>query len=220
MLRLLDLPTLVWTVKCKLVAPVRASMNSRRSPGGRQASARTAVVGGPDSPARIKVSFSVTTSLDRVLTDRRGASWWSRRCFDLNLRRIILVCWIALSVAVAPIASTGASMHLGQGAARHKAGGHEQSASQPTAAADDAGDMADMSDCHKAMKTSGDCPCCDTKAKCPSDADCMTMCCKIVGAALSDTTRLALHPTVHGRPGEPEKPPEWVSKPPSPPPRT
>ena len=130
--------------------------------------------------------------------------------------RIMLVCWIALSVAVAPIVSAWASMHVGQGASGHKTGGHELSASQPTAVAD----AADMADCHKAMKTSGDCPCCDTKAKCPSDAACMTMCCKIVGAALSNTTRLAQHPTVHGRPGEPEEPPEWLIKPPSPPPRT
>ena len=142
------------------------------------------------------------------------------RSASLLICRIMLVCWIALSVALAPIASALASMHVGQGASGHKAGGHAQSASQPTAVADATADMADMADCHKAMKTSGDCPCCDTKAKCPSDAACMAKCCKIVGAALSDTTRLALHPTVHGRPGEPEKPPEWVSKPPSPPPRT
>ena len=138
----------------------------------------------------------------------------------MNVRHIMLVCWIALSVAVAPIASAWASMHAGQRTSGHEESGHKQSASQPPAAAAAASDMADMADCHKAMKTSGDCPCCDTKAKCPSDAACMTMCCKIVGAALSDATRVALHTTVHGRPGEPEKPPEWVSKPPSPPPRT
>ena len=137
----------------------------------------------------------------------------------MNLRRTLLVCWIALSVAVAPIASAWASMHAGQGVSGHKVGGHEQSASQPTAAVDAAGDMADMADCHKAMKTSGDCPCCDGKAMCPSDAACMAKCCKVIGAALSDATRLALQPSAHGRPGEPEKPPEWVSKPPSPPPR-
>ena len=136
----------------------------------------------------------------------------------MNLRRIMPVCWIALSVAVAPIASAWASMHFGQGVSGHNAGGHELSASQPTAAAD-AANMADMSDCHKMMKTSGDCPCCDTKAKCPSDAACMTKCCKVIGAALSPA-RLILHPLAHIRPGEPEQPPEWVSKPPSPPPRT
>ena len=142
-----------------------------------------------------------------------------RRKSNLNVRRIMLVCWIALSVAVAPIASAWASMHVGQGVSGHKVGGHEQSASQPTAAADAAGNTADMADCHKAMKTSGDCPCCDTKAKCPSDAACMTKCCKVIGAALSPA-RFTLHPMVHGRPAEPDKPPEWVSKPPSPPPRT
>ena len=132
----------------------------------------------------------------------------------------MLVCWIALSVAVAPIVSAWASMHVGQVVSGQKGGEHEQSASQPTAAADAAADMADNSDCHKAMKTSGDCPCCDTKAKCPSDAACMAKCGNIVGAALSGATRLARRSTVHLRPGEPEKPPEWVSKPPSPPPRT
>ena len=132
----------------------------------------------------------------------------------MSLRCIMLVYWIALSVAVAPFASAWASMHLGQGVA-----GHEESVSPPTAASDAAADMPDMADCHKAMKTSGDCPCCDTKAKCPSDAACMTKCCKVIGAALSPA-RLSLHPMVHGRPGEPEKPPEWLTKPPSPPPRT
>ena len=132
----------------------------------------------------------------------------------MNFPRIMLVCWIALSVAVAPIANAWASMNVAHGAS-----GHEQSASQPTAVADVAADMADMSDCHKAMKTSGDCPCCDTKAKCPSDATCMAKCGKIVGVALSGATRLVLRAMVHGRPGEPEILPEWVSKPPSPPPR-
>ena len=134
----------------------------------------------------------------------------------MPLRRIMLVCWIALSVAVAPIASAWASVDVGQGVSGHKAGGHNKGASQPPAAA---GDMADMADCHKAMKTSVDCPCCDTKAKCPSDAACMTKCCKVIGEALRPA-RLTMHPLAHGRPGEPEKPPEWVSKPPSPPPRT
>ena len=136
------------------------------------------------------------------------SSWWSRRCFDLNVRRIMLVCWIALSVAVAPIVGAWASIPVGQGAA-----GHEESVNQPSAA-----DMPEMADCHKATTTSGDCPCCDTKAKCQSDAACMTKCCKVFGTVFG-TSRLALHPMVHGRPGEPEKPPEWVSKPPSPPPR-
>ena len=142
-----------------------------------------------------------------------------RRKTNLNVRRITLVCWIALSVAVAPIASAWASMHAGQGVSGHKAGGHEQSIGQPSVAADAAADMADMADCHKTMKSASDCPCCDTKAKCPSDAACMTKCCKVIGAALSPA-RYILHPMVHGRPGEPEKPPEWVSKLPSPPPRT
>ena len=135
---------------------------------------------------------------------------------NLPLRRVTLVCWIALSVAVAPITSAWASMHVGQGVSGQESIGHEQSARQPTTAADAA---ADMADCHKAMKTSGDCPCCDTKAKCPADAACMTKCCKVLGT-FTGMTRLARHTKVHDRPGEPEMPPEWLSKPPSPPPRT
>ena len=132
----------------------------------------------------------------------------------MALRRIILVCWIALSVAVAPIASAWASMNSGK-----VASGHELNAPDHTAASDAAMDTADMADCHKAVKTSGDCPCCDTKAKCPADAACKTKCCKVLGT-FTGMTRLARHTKVHDRPGEPEKPPEWLSKPPSPPPRT
>ena len=131
----------------------------------------------------------------------------------LALRRIMLVCWIALSVAVAPIASASASMNNGK-----VASGHELSTPAHMAAADAAMDMADMADCHKAMKTSGDCPCCDSKAKCPPDAACMAKCCKVLGA-FTVATRLVRHATAHDRPAEPEKPPEWVSEPPAPPPR-
>ena len=129
----------------------------------------------------------------------------------MNLRRIIFVYWIALSVAVAPISSAWTSMHGMMG--------HAAVAQHAMADADTAMDMADMADCHKAMKSSGDCPCCDSKAKCPPDAACMTKCCKVLGAALV-TARLTVPRMVHARPAEPEKPPEWVSKPPSPPPRT
>ena len=132
----------------------------------------------------------------------------------MAFRRAVLICWIALSVAVAPIASAWASMHAGQGSS-----GHELSATKAMPAADAAVDMADMADCHKAMKTSSDCPCCDTKAKCQADAACMTKCSKVLGAVFS-TIRLAQHRLVHERPAEPEKPPNWVSKPPAPPPRT
>ena len=138
----------------------------------------------------------------------------ARRIIALRLRRIMFVYWIALSVAVAPMASAWASMH-----AVSVSVGHAESISPATGASDAASDMADMADCHKAMKTSGDCPCCDSKAKCPPDAACMTKCCKVLGAALV-TARLTVPPMVHARPAEPEKPPKWVSKPPSPPPRT
>ena len=124
----------------------------------------------------------------------------------MNLRRIMLIGWIALSVAVTPAASAWAfvqSMTAGSG--------HEAGAPHAIADADTAGDIADMSDCHRAMKSSGDCLCCDAKAKCLSDAACMTKCCKVIGAAFSPE-RLTLHPIVHGRPVEPKKLPQWVSK--------
>ena len=138
------------------------------------------------------------------------ATWRNQ---SLALRRIMLVCWIALSVAVAPIASARASMHAGQSNS-----GHEEGVSQPTPAAGTTMDMADMADCHKAMKSSSDCPCCDAKAKCPADAPCMVKCCKVLGTFIG-MTRLVRLAIEHDRPGEPEQPPEWASKPPSPPPR-
>ena len=141
------------------------------------------------------------------------ASMPLRRNTRLALRRIILVCWIALSVAVAPIMGAWAAMHGGKAT-----GGHELIASHGLAAVEDTAATADMADCHKAMQNSGDCPCCDTKAKCSADAACTMKCCKVLGTC-TGTTRLARHPMVHDRPAEPAKPSDWLRKPPSPPPR-
>ena len=126
----------------------------------------------------------------------------------------MLVCWIALSVAVAPIGSAWAAMH-----AANTASATEQSAAHAMMVGDVAMDMADMADCHKAMKnSSGGCPCCDMKAQCLADAGCMAKCCKVVGAAVLPAN-FVRHSMPHDRPIEPEKPPGWASKPPSPPPR-
>ena len=137
------------------------------------------------------------------------ATWRNQ---SLALRRSMLVCWIALSVAVAPIASAWASMHGVAGSSHTVGAPHVMDSADATA------DMADMADCHKAMKSSSDCPCCDAKAKCPAGAPCMVKCCKVLGTFIG-MTRLVRLAIEHDRPGEPEQPPEWASKPPSPPPR-
>ena len=143
------------------------------------------------------------------------------RMTRLALRRIMLVCWIALSVAVAPVASAWAAMHGAMAPS-----GHQLNASHSVAAADNGMDMADtaaMPDCHKtkkSSKSSSGCPCCDSKAPCPADAGCMGKCCKTLGGIVGPATRLARRVMAHDRLAEPDKPPEWLSAPPSPPPRT
>lgn len=82
-----------------------------------------------------------------------------------------------------------------------------------------------MSDCMKAMQAEGvdtsnsGCKCCDTKQKCPDAANCMTKCCKVLGMLKPAGKMIALT-AVQYRQAEPAKPPEWLSTPPAPPPRS
>lgn len=133
----------------------------------------------------------------------------------LNLVRIIFALLISLSLTLAPGASAFAALQSG-GATTHSS----------MAAGEMSGETsADMSDCMKAMgggagssKTS-DCTCCDTQNKCPDAANCMTKCCKVIGALKPAGKMLPLS-TVAYRQAAPAKPPEWLRTPPAPPPRT
>lgn len=83
----------------------------------------------------------------------------------------------------------------------------------------------DMSDCMKAMHDGSGtsekthCKCCDTQNKCPDNANCMTKCCKVVGAVKPQGKIIAVA-TIAYRQAEPAKPPEWLRIPPAPPPRS
>jgi hypothetical protein len=84
---------------------------------------------------------------------------------------------------------------------------------------------ADMTDCMKAMSGSaneapkGACKCCDTKSKCPDTAGCMSKCCKVLGA-LKPASKVIGLTIVQYHQTERAKPPNWVSIPPAPPPRS
>jgi hypothetical protein len=126
----------------------------------------------------------------------------------LIILRAALAILIALSLTLAPVASAFAAA--------------QPSELHTTMMSVDAG--MDMSDCMKAMGTSGssdksDCKCCDTKHKCPDGANCMTKCCKVIGA-LKPAGKLIAVSAVAYRHAEPAKPPNWVSTPPAPPPRS
>ncbi|MGD9803416.1 MAG: hypothetical protein AB7E81_17855 [Hyphomicrobiaceae bacterium] len=130
--------------------------------------------------------------------------------------RIILAILIAVALPLAPIISewAGASMH----ADTHKT-------VVAVAPPEDA-----MSDCMKAMQgmpdamhgvAEKDCPCCDTssKAACPEMMACLAKCGITAIAALSPgpaTLRLLIR---HDRPADPQKPPDWLHRPPAPPPK-
>lgn len=133
----------------------------------------------------------------------------------LNLIRIIFALLISLSLTLAPGASAFAAL---------------QFSGATTPSSMDAGEMSadagmDMSDCMKAMgggagsSEKSDCKCCDTQNKCPDTANCMTKCCKVIGA-LKPAGKMIPLSTVAYRHAEPAKPPEWLRTPPAPPPRT
>ena len=137
----------------------------------------------------------------------------------MNIVRTILAVLITISLTLAPGVSAVAAVH-------ENAAPTTMSASADTGMA-----MADTdtSDCMKAMQgkgdgvigdsANGDCKCCDTKSKCPDTASCMTKCCKAIGA-LKPAGKMIAVSTVAYRHAEPAKPPNWVSTPPAPPPRS
>ncbi len=135
----------------------------------------------------------------------------------MNIVRIIIALLISLSLTLAPGASALAAMQASTTArvVDHASVGMEMSA--------------DMSDCMKMMQAAGDetttikhdgsCKCCDTQNKCPDTANCMSKCCKVIGAVKPATKMIALS-SIGYRLAEPAKPPEWLQTPPAPPPRS
>jgi len=104
--------------------------------------------------------------------------------------RAILVCLIALAVAVAPVRAAFAANHPAAEQAMH--------------------------DCHG--NASQDCQSCDTnKASC-SDEACGIRCCKLVGLVTVAPVTLA-STIISPLPADPQKPPDWQLKPRPPPPR-
>jgi hypothetical protein len=77
--------------------------------------------------------------------------------------------------------------------------------------------MAGMEDCSKGNAASDHCSGCDAKAKCP-EAFCIMKCFQLTGE-IRPTAKLSWSPFQYVR-LEHEKPPDWVSRPPAPPPRS
>lgn len=122
--------------------------------------------------------------------------------------RTIIALMIALAVAIAPVGAASATV------ARHTA--------SPTTSPHAATAMAGMEDCAKSMadfdKQKGDCPCCESKSACPPDL-CPLKLYKIfvmlepppfMGPPLVD--QFSMRAT--------KRPPDWLSAPQPPPPRT
>lgn len=131
----------------------------------------------------------------------------------LSFIRTILALLIAVSLAVSPMTSAMAAMH-------------DSTAQSKTV--EPAADVA-ISDCMKAMghaqdtgaadPAKSDCDCCQIKSKCPEMASCMTKCCKVIGFVRSAARIATVAFLIYQLPA-PDKPPEWTSQPPSPPPRS
>ena len=133
----------------------------------------------------------------------------------MNIVRTMLAGLIAVSLALAPGLSAVAAVHANAATTVHASAGIATDATM------------DMSDCMKAMAgeaaagdaTKGGCQCCETKSKCPDQATCMSQCCKVLAMVMPAGKRIALT-TIQYRHAEPAKPPEWLSTPPAPPPRS
>ena len=131
----------------------------------------------------------------------------------------MLVCWIALSVAVAPVVSAFAfELAAAEPAIHDVFPGSGKAIVHGVMTHHDDSDMPEMPDCHKAKSTTADCSCCDTKSKCPSDSACMWKCGKVLGAVMMPARVIAFG-VAHEHPAEPDKPPGWLNQPPAPPPR-
>jgi hypothetical protein len=138
---------------------------------------------------------------------------WKGRLTLLHLRSIVAIL-VALSLSLAPISSAWAAKQMLASMDLMKSAG--------TVVADDS-----MSDCMKAMQArkpdnAQHCPCCDTASKtsCPDDGACLAKCSVHVIAVLTPAVAGPWATGGHDSPAVPQKPPDWLSSPPAPPPRT
>lgn len=126
----------------------------------------------------------------------------------LSLMRPILAMLIALSLAFAPVATAWAAAPA-KGAAGMTMDG-------------DDGAAVDCAKMGMAVTKSGggsDCPCCDTKSKCPDMTTCLVKCGTQVIGVVVPAVKLAALTGRHVRPSDPQEPPDWSLRPPAPPPR-
>ena len=127
----------------------------------------------------------------------------------MNIIRTIMAALVTISLTLGPGVWAFASQHQ----------------NDPHAAMMSSDATMDMTDCMKAMGgdpghvDKSDCRCCDVKSKCPNRADCMSKCCKVIGA-LKPAGKIVLLTQIAYRQTEPAKPPNWRSSPPFTPPRS
>ena len=126
----------------------------------------------------------------------------------LHRLRTILAILIALSLAVAPLASAWA-------------GAPTTGATSVNMASEDGAvmDCAKMGMAAEKSGTDFDCPCCDTKSKCADMTACLMKCSTQVIGIVMPAVRLAAIIGHHDRPADPQEPPDWSMRPPAPPPR-
>lgn len=130
-------------------------------------------------------------------------------CLTLSLVRSILAMLIALALAAAPLASAWAVMPAKSMASEGTAGAHGAVM-----------DCAKMGMAVATGDTDFDCPCCDTKSKCPDMAACLIKCSVQVIGIMMPAIKLAAVDGRPLRPSELQEPPDWSLRPPAPPPRT
>jgi len=135
----------------------------------------------------------------------------------IALRRIyaILAALVALSLVTAPIGAAMAAAHATM------AVGSEQSIHiMNDDASVDHADMPGMGDCAKMVGSTHKpkCPCCDIAVPCSADL-CLAKCFKLFGTEELPRALSRLKASLQ-RPFEPERPPDWVTAPQLPPPRS
>lgn len=125
----------------------------------------------------------------------------------LHRLRAILAILIALSLGLSPVASAWAGVP----------------ATSAMSMASEDGSVMDCAKMGMASEKGGtdfDCPCCDTKSKCPDMTACLMKCSTQVIGIVMPAAKLAAIIGRHDRPADPQEPPDWSMRPPAPPPRT
>jgi hypothetical protein len=133
----------------------------------------------------------------------------------LKLVRAIVALLVGLAIAFSPVGAAWASIKVNATPSQHVVG---------AVATSDAAATAGMTDCEKMMRAAGqstsksDCLCCEDKNACPPDL-CVFKCFKIFGTTALSKVAVQLAP-LQFQPDKPDRPPDWISAPQPPPPRT